>query len=168
MASGKLRRTLDGFSRGVGLALPSAQTAAAWPRTPAERSNSGTPRDGQLLSAIDSGRNKLYPGFESVAFSPDRVRLAASQRENNNSIDIWDVASGALLNRLDGHSLTISSVAFSPDGAWLASGSDDNTINLWEVVSEKITDLSLSRRHSKIVNIVAFSPDGTQLAAGAD
>ena len=41
---------------------------------------------------------------------------------------MWDVATGAELQRLEGHSSYVNSVAFSPDGVRLASGSHDESV----------------------------------------
>ena len=41
---------------------------------------------------------------------------------------MWDLATGAELQRLEGHSDYVRSVAFSPDGARLASGSQDKSV----------------------------------------
>jgi WD40 repeat protein len=67
----------------------------------------------------------------SVAFSPDGQALASGSLDN--TIRLWDAASGALLRTLKGHTYTVRSVAFSPDGRALASGSWDGTVRLWGV-----------------------------------
>ena len=67
----------------------------------------------------------------SVAFSPDGKLLASGG--DNNTIMLWDVASGTLTKTLTGHADVVWSVAFSPDGKLLASGSYDKTIKIWRV-----------------------------------
>ncbi|KAL4732873.1 hypothetical protein BDV11DRAFT_214852 [Aspergillus similis] len=89
--------------------------------------------DGRLLA---SGS---YDGT-SVAFSPDSRLLASGSRDG--TVQLWNPATGAELQTLQGHTDWVQSVAFSPDGRLLASGS-----------------------HS--ILSVAFSPDGRLLASGS-
>ncbi len=100
---------------------------------------------------------------DSVAFSPDGRTLASGSVDN--TIKLWDAATGKLLRTLEGHSSTVESVAFGPDGRTLASGSVDNTIKLWDVASSKL--LRTLQGHSNNVESVAFSPDGRTLASGS-
>ncbi|BAY47719.1 hypothetical protein SAMD00079811_53380 [Scytonema sp. HK-05] len=67
----------------------------------------------------------------SVAFSSDRKTIASGS--SDNTIKLWDVASGKLLNTLKGHSSEVLSVAFSSDGKTIASGSRDKTVILWNL-----------------------------------
>ena len=68
---------------------------------------------------------------ESVAFSPDGTTLASGS--SDETVRLWDVASGAQLATLEGHTDGVESLSFSPDGTTLASGSSDETILLWDV-----------------------------------
>jgi WD40 repeat protein len=70
-------------------------------------------------------------GSGSVAFSPDGRLLASGSADN--TIKLWEVASGSEVRTLTGHTYLVWSVAFSPDGRLLASGSGDNTIKLWDI-----------------------------------
>jgi WD40 repeat protein len=99
----------------------------------------------------------------SVAYSPDGQTLASGSRDN--TIKLWDVKTGNLLQTLEGHSSFVYSVAYSPDGQTLASGSFDKTIKLWNVNTGKL--LQTLTGHSSFVYSVAYSPDGQTLASGS-
>ena len=71
----------------------------------------------------------------SVAFSPDGKTLASGSEDE--TIKLWDVATGKEQATLKGHTHAVCSVAFSPDGKTLASGSGDKTIKLWDVATGK-------------------------------
>jgi WD40 repeat protein len=73
-----------------------------------------------------------------VAFSPDGRLLASGSADN--TIKLWDVATGSEVRTLTGHTDDVNSVAFSPDGRLLASGpwdktGWDKTIKLWDVAT---------------------------------
>jgi Flp pilus assembly protein TadD len=99
----------------------------------------------------------------SVAFSPDGQRLASAS--GDQTVKIWDSATGKELFTLEGHASYVVSVAFSPDGQRLATGSIDQTVRIWDSVTGK--ELITLKGHSAPVRSVAFSPDGQRLATGS-
>ena len=78
---------------------------------------------------------------------------------SDDTIRLWDVATGETLNILEGHWDWINSVAFSPDGETLASGGDDDDIHLWDVATgEELKTLGgHTAEFDDAVNSVAFS-----------
>jgi hypothetical protein len=109
----------------------------------------------------DSGEG---PYIDAVAFSPDGRTLATGSHDQ--TVRLWDVATGAERRRLKGHQGVVWSVAFSADGKLVASGSLDETVRLWEVATGQ--EAHRLRGHSGWVLSVAFAPDGRSLVSGAD
>ncbi|MDW8122985.1 MAG: hypothetical protein RMK62_11815, partial [Armatimonadota bacterium] len=67
----------------------------------------------------------------SVSFSPDGTRIASGS--DDNTVRLWEVATGRQVKRMEGHTDWVRSVSFSPDGTLIASGSLDGTIRIWRV-----------------------------------
>ncbi len=100
----------------------------------------------------------------AVAISPDGVTLASGS--NDNSIKLWNLATGRQICTLNGHSSLVCSVAISPDGKTLASGSADKSIKLWNLANGRQT--RTLKGHSDSVRSIAISPDGETLVSGSD
>src|SRR5262249_4014152 len=88
----------------------------------------------------------------------DRLLASASA---DNTIGLWDVASGRELRALSGHKGWVKCVAFSPDGRLVASGSNDKTIKIWDVATGK--ELYSLAGHTGPIESIAFSADGRLL-----
>src|SRR5262245_39491406 len=95
----------------------------------------------------------------SLAFSPDGKTLASAS--GDNTIRLWEIKTGRLVNSFAEHSEPVHSVAFSPDGKTLASGSKDRTIKLWDVRAGKlirtIFNGEIGKSYGEVYS-VAFSP----------
>ena len=98
----------------------------------------------------------------SASFSPDGNKIATGSRDN--TVQLWDVDTGAEIRILTGHTGWVNSVSFSPDGNTIASGSRDNTVRLWDVDTGAVIH---ALRHTDDVNSVSFSPNGNTIASGS-
>ena len=79
---------------------------------------------------------------------------------HTNGVDsvLWEGTTGALPSTLREHTRGVWSVSFSPDGSTLASGSQDNTARIWD--TQTGTLIRILTGHTHFVSRVVFSPDG--------
>ena len=84
----------------------------------------------------------------------------------NGSLEIWNLASGALLTSYRGHQASVSVIAFSPKGRHLASGTTEGELKIWALDDwHQVTKLRFPSTDSYLSSAV-FSPDGKTVAAG--
>lgn len=84
-----------------------------------------------MLTINDADSLNNDAGVTSVAISPDGRYIAAGSLDT--VVRIWDVRTGQLVERLQGHRDGVYTVAFTPDGKGLISGSLDKTLKYWDV-----------------------------------
>jgi WD40 repeat protein len=97
-----------------------------------------------------------------AAFAPDGRTVAIGEISGYPyDVGLVDAETGAVRERLSGHTGGIIAMAFSPDGKTLATSGNDGCIKLWNLANgakpQKITE------HVGHVKAMAFSPDGSQL-----
>jgi WD40 repeat protein len=101
----------------------------------------------------------------SVAISADGRFVVSGGRDQ--TVRVWDRASGQLLHKLEGHSDWVRGVSISADGRWVVSGADDRTVRVWDRASGQL--LHRLEGHTDWVNGVAISADGRfVVSAGVD
>lgn len=111
------------------------------------------------LLTLDGHRD----GVESLAFSGDG-RLASGSADQ--TVNIWDAATGALQRTLEGHDDYIMSAASSDDGRLLASSSvsGDKTIKVWDAATGALLrTLKVKDYLGNPLRPARFSSDGSHL-----
>ncbi|OGE57195.1 hypothetical protein PENARI_c002G03634 [Penicillium arizonense] len=167
-ATGALTNTLEGYS----------SYASSGTFSPDERLLATGTNDGkvQLWDLVTGTLSQQFEGHSSaislVAFSTDGRLLASTSGvqpydmatdvfiQADNTVRLWDVATGTLTRTLEGHLEIVTSVAFSPDSRLMASGSKDNTVRLWDVVTGA---LARTWNVEKVVTTLEFSYEGSHL-----
>jgi WD40 repeat protein/predicted Ser/Thr protein kinase len=139
VATGQLIHTLKGHSSSVqclafspdGSTLASGSkdsTIKVWNMATGEEIHTLTGHSDSVVSLAYSPTR--FRGM-SVAYGPIPDGQTLVSGSLDNTIKIWNVATGQLLHTLKGDANSVFSVAVSPDGQTLASGNEDNTINIW-------------------------------------
>jgi WD40 repeat protein len=136
--------------------------------------------DGQIklwdmATGINTGTHKTAAWTSAAAFNPDGKIAATAiwtvesidgkNVVTDNSVKLWNVATGKEQASLKGHTEMVLAVVFSPDGKTLATGGEDHTIKLWDVAKGK--EIATLQGHADKVLSLAFSNDGKMLASGS-
>jgi WD40 repeat protein len=108
-------------------------------------------------------RGNQFHESQAMAISPNGQWLATALADR--SIEIWLLPDKRPVQRLIGHSSTISALAWSADSRLLASGGYDQIIIIWDAQREKI--LRRLRGHEDYITTLSFSPDGDTLYSGS-
>ena len=158
------------------------------PTTPVELlGQSDKEQQESLRNSVREGQQvKLWGGTErevvtyrghtgavkALVWSPDNRFIASGSYDN--TLQIWDAASGKLRSTCRGHLDPVVAVAWSPDGQSLVSGSLDTTARVWDfATSHPITDY---RGHSAAISSLAWasstssssSSNATRIASGSE
>ena len=79
---------------------------------------------------------------DEVTRSPGNYIIRAgyhnARRAREETIRLWDISTGQLLQNVEGHGSSVYAVAFSSDSTQLVSSSRGNTIRLWDVATGQL------------------------------
>jgi WD40 repeat protein len=114
------------------------------------------------------GRFGLAAASPTIAFAPDGRTLAAASQDQ--SVHLWDIATGKVVSALRGHEGSVTALAFAPDGKTLASGSSDTTVLIWDAAglnpAAKPVAVQLPAAEVAAVWTDLASPDGVKAYQG--
>ena len=82
-----------------------------------------------------------------------------------NAVSLWEIASGKLLRKLEGHTAAITAIAWTAHNKTLATSSYDKTVRIWDAM--KGEELKKLEGHTDVVATLAWAPSGKQLASGS-
>jgi WD40 repeat protein len=100
----------------------------------------------------------------SVAVFPDGRRMVTGSIDR--TLRLWDLKSGVVLKKMEGHSNWARAVAVTGDGQLIVSGDDSGNLITWDGdTGNSLTQAS--QTHNKPIYSLDFSPDGTVLATGS-
>jgi WD40 repeat protein len=99
----------------------------------------------------------------SLAMSADAKFLVSGSQDQ--TIRVWNLATGELVHTLKGHRDSVNTVALSPDEQIIASGSADKTIKLWHLQSGEL--LGTFTGHANTVTALSFTASGEMLVSGS-
>jgi WD40 repeat protein len=92
---------------------------------------------------------------------PDGRRAVSASWDN--TLKLWDLASGEVFATLDGHAAEVNTVALAVDGRRMVSVSDDRFIKVWDL--ERWVHLATFSADTSLVSC-AIVPDGMTVIAG--
>ena len=84
----------------------------------------------KLVHPIDP-KTRMAPEVLTATFSPDNLLVVTAC--DNGSAYVWDPNSGALKEKLSGHTSAVVIASFSSDGKRLVTASRDTTARVWNV-----------------------------------
>ncbi|MCA9178694.1 MAG: protein kinase [Planctomycetales bacterium] len=125
--------------------------------------------NGQLLNTYQQGH--AYLTSQGVLLDNGRLLATAAV---DNTTRIWDVATGAELQRLESTGRG-AALAASRDGRWLLTGGAAGQAQLWNVADltaasprpQRVLGANEAQRGIRsTVTALAFSPDGSNIAVG--
>jgi WD40 repeat protein len=136
---------------------------------------------GGLVIESTARSSNIGQRIYAAVFSPDGRTVATGQ---NETVVLWETASGKKRGQFTGHHGVISSLAFAPDGKTLASGSRDGTALVWDMLSsgkkssplaldakeleatwDRVADADGSKAYQAICVLIAHPKEAVQILA---
>ena len=97
-----------------------------------------------------------------MAVTPDGNRAVSASEDN--TLKVWDLATGRALHTLKGHSYGVKGVAVTPDGKRAVSASGDQTLKVWDLD----TGILIATFHCDASSRCCAFADSRRIVAGDD
>jgi len=127
---------------------------------PSERAKEIEAEYPALFNAVLEGHTSAVA---ALAITPDAKRLVSVS--NDNSIKVWDAATGKLVRTLEGHTGWVGSVVISPDSTRAYTAGGDALIRVWDIkTGQQVGELE---GHTIAVRGLALAAGGKLLVSVA-
>ncbi|MBD2091755.1 protein kinase [Microcoleus sp. FACHB-1515] len=142
------------------LSMPPSRPASRLPSSPPRSTAAERSKDRRCLMIL-TGHTSWVTG---VALSP--IAPIAASSSLDDTVRIWNLATGELQHTLSGHTRDVNTIAITPDGTMAISGGDDHQIRCWNL--QDATPGRTLSGHARDVNAIAISPNGQILASASE
>lgn len=109
-------------------------------------------------------QEKIQGLITVITYSPDG-RLIASGGAKENAIKVWDIYSGKIIGKLEGHEDETTALCFSGDGNTLMTSAKDNKVFFWDLNNWEVID-SMTME-SPLTAIIADSENDKNFYSGS-
>ena len=102
-----------------------------------------------------------------MAISADgKTLFAGASLEEKKTISIWDLSTGKLIHKLNGHTYRINFLTISPDGKTLISQVHNYETKVWNLLTyQEIPTFNIPRR--QVIDSVAINADRKIIVNGS-
>jgi WD40 repeat protein len=104
----------------------------------------------------------------------DRVVAVAVFRDErmvtgsyDGKLCLWDLKTGVMLKKMEGHRSRVRALAVSPDEKWIASGDESGELIAWHGRTGEPLDQVINKAHNGWIFSLHFFPDSQWLASGS-
>jgi WD40 repeat protein len=101
----------------------------------------------------------------AVAVFPDNRRMITCSHDK--TLRLWDLRTGVMLKKMEGHHDRVLALAISRDGQLIASGDESGEVVAWHGETGELLTSQPIKAHSHGISSLDFSPDATELATGS-
>ena len=118
-----------------------------------------TPPDASLVRTLQGHTGRIT----AVVITRDGRHAVSGSWDN--TLRLWDLATGETKRMFQGHTHWVTAVAAAPDGRHLVSASGDNTLRVWDLATGEMR--RTFEGHTASVEAVAVTADGRHVVSGS-